>query len=62
MLSLPKESPPPQKDGTGQKIPITNWHWLVKKHPVEFSKNNHTPPPTTHNNEQPATGQPLKPT
>jgi hypothetical protein len=21
---------------------ITNWHWLIK-HPVEFSKNNHTP-------------------
>jgi hypothetical protein len=34
---LPKESKP---NLIGQAI--TNWHWLIK-HPVEFSKNNHTP-------------------
>jgi hypothetical protein len=37
--SVAKENPKPPK----KKIPgNTNWHWLIK-HPVEFSKNNHTP-------------------
>jgi hypothetical protein len=34
---LPKESKP-TKRGSGVKH---SWHWLIK-HPVEFSKNNHT--------------------
>jgi hypothetical protein len=34
---LPKESKASKK-AQGK----TNWHWLIK-HPVEFSKNNHTP-------------------
>ncbi|HEY0698027.1 MAG TPA: hypothetical protein VGD43_09480, partial [Micromonospora sp.] len=29
----------------------TNWHWLIK-HPVEFSKNNHTPKPTAESGTQ----------
>jgi hypothetical protein len=31
-----------------------NWHWLIK-HPVEFSKNNHTPE-TAHQLGEPAPG------
>ncbi|MFI7599058.1 hypothetical protein, partial [Actinoplanes sp. NPDC049681] len=34
--------PPDIKPGQGK----SNWHWLIK-HPVEFSKNNHTPFGTT---------------
>jgi hypothetical protein len=32
----------------------TNWHWLIK-HPVEFSKNNHTPK-NNHPTRQPILG------
>jgi hypothetical protein len=39
---LPKESKP---DQTGQGKNYI-WHWLYK-HPVEFSKNNHTRSKTT---------------
>jgi hypothetical protein len=35
---LPKESKPTPK---GEPRDKSNWHWLYK-HPVEFSKNNHT--------------------
>jgi hypothetical protein len=47
MLSLPKESPPQPKKGCsrGYQNNAITWHWLIKKHPVEFSKNNHTPTP-----------------
>jgi hypothetical protein len=44
MLS-PKESHQPSKDSRPGKQTIL-WHWLYK-HPVEFSKNNHTPTTTT---------------
>jgi hypothetical protein len=38
---LPKESPTHRlNDKPGYRH---NWHWLIK-HPVEFSKNNRTPP------------------
>jgi hypothetical protein len=42
---LPKESKPtrPTKKADPASPGINhNWHWLIK-HPVEFSKNNHTP-------------------
>jgi hypothetical protein len=34
----------PKTTRTNPKVSTshTNWHWLIK-HPVEFSKNNHTP-------------------
>jgi hypothetical protein len=49
--SVAKENPKPPK----KKIPgNTNWHWLIK-HPVEFSKNNHTPK-TSRLGKQPALG------
>ncbi|MEU5566553.1 hypothetical protein, partial [Micromonospora musae] len=41
-IVLPKESQPEDPEestSTGYK---SIWHWLIK-HPVEFSKNNHTP-------------------
>ncbi|MEV6709683.1 hypothetical protein, partial [Micromonospora wenchangensis] len=44
---LPKES---ETEQTKQACPargINNWHWLYK-HPVEFSKNNHTPTKPPH--------------
>jgi hypothetical protein len=54
---LPKKTNPPrQKDKAGQQ---NNWHWLIK-HPVEFSKNNHTP--ELNPARRPALGQPLQPT
>ncbi len=34
----------PKKTGPAE---INTWHWLIK-HPVEFSKNNHTPRPEPH--------------
>src|SRR2546430_14198466 len=43
---LPKESPQTQSKNhvrTGTKKHI-HWHWLLQ-HPVEFSKNKHTPDP-----------------
>jgi hypothetical protein len=42
-ILLPKENP--QNHATTKAAHPegqTNWHWLIK-HPVEFSKNNHTP-------------------
>ena len=38
---LPKESQPVRQNLTSPGYK-SNWHWLIK-HPVEFSKNNHTP-------------------
>ena len=40
---LPKESNPLITKNKQARVKI-NWHWLIK-HPVEFSKNNHTPKP-----------------
>jgi hypothetical protein len=40
---LPKESPKTYNPQWSRNLEgHTNWHWLIK-HPVEFSKNNHTP-------------------
>jgi hypothetical protein len=40
--------------------PGTKTHWLLQ-HPVEFSKNKHTPPPTPHTKEGPDPGQLVQP-
>ncbi|MFG2104343.1 hypothetical protein ACGFJ5_27510, partial [Micromonospora echinaurantiaca] len=39
---LPKESQPEDPEESTSPGYKSNWHWLIK-HPVEFSKNNHTP-------------------
>src|SRR4029450_9544128 len=48
----PKE-PQPEKIWHGNKIPKSLWHWH-HKHPVEFSKDNHTP--TRSNLDQTSVG------
>ncbi|MCA2217635.1 hypothetical protein, partial [Jidongwangia harbinensis] len=44
----------PKTTRTKKGTSHTNWHWLIK-HPVEFSKNNHTPD-TNRRTLQPAPG------
>ncbi|HEX7746029.1 MAG TPA: hypothetical protein VF462_12295, partial [Micromonosporaceae bacterium] len=47
--NLPNNTPTSQ-DPKSPNQPGQTWHWHIK-HPVEFSKNNHTP--TTNTNTMP---------